>query len=114
MIMKYIRLKNLVIDWNTMGCSQKSFNREGSDDGVIVQNGKLFGFNRNENGFKIYSEYCVENELNYTKEKVWGDYFNGIGYECSPLYRGWWICVENGEVELFDDLGELETIKFSI
>ena len=48
--MKYIRLKNLVIDWNTMGCSQKSFNREGSDDGVIVQNGKLFGFNRNENG----------------------------------------------------------------
>ena len=112
--MKYIRLKNLVIDWNTMGCSQKSFNREGSDDGVIVQNGKLFGFNRNENGFKIYSEYCVENELNYTKEKVWGDYFNGIGYECSPLCRGWWICVENGEVELFDDLGELETIKFSI
>lgn len=110
--MKYIRLKNLVIDWDTMGCSKKQWNSEGRDgNGVFVKNGKLFGFSRNENGYKIFSEYCVENEKNYTKEKVWGDYFNGFGYESSPLYRDWGMCVENGEVELFDDLDELEKIK---
>ena len=112
--MKYIKFKNLEIDWDTMGGSQKSFNREGRDDGIIFQNGKLFGFNRNENGFKIYSEYCVENEKNYTKEKVWSDYFNGVGYESSPFYKHCYVFVEKGEVELFDDLDELETIKFRI
>ena len=113
--MRYIKFKNLQIDWDSMGISEEEFNSDGSDDGVIFQNGKLFGFNRNENGFKIYSEYCVENELNYTKEKVVIDFFDGFCYESSPLNRDFGLCVSYGEVELFDDLSEdlreLDTIR---
>ena len=116
--MRYIKFKNLEVDWGSMGCSQKSFYREGSDEGFIVQNGKLFGFRGHENGYKIFSEYCVENDKNFTKEKIENDFFNGVGYQSSPFYRDYWICVENGEVELFDDLSEdlreLETIKIQL
>ena len=116
--MRYIKFKNLEVDWGSMGCSQKSFNLEGSDEGLIVQNGKLFGFKGYENGFKIFSEYCVENEKNYSKEKIWNDYFIGMDYESSPFLRDFYLNIENGEVELFDDLSEdlreLETIKIQL
>lgn len=109
--MKYIKFKNLVFDWGNMGITNEEFN----DGEIIIKNGKIWGkslWDKSSSGDEnTYSEYCLENVNNYTKEEITDHFFGGDGYECSLFYRKFCLLVESGELELFNDLDEIETIK---
>lgn len=103
--MKYIKFKNLVIDWDSMGVSKEDYN----DGKWFVREGKIWSLTNLPNTPKnSFSEICINNDKNLDKEGVFELYLGGIGYPSNPLWGLTGLCIENCDIELFDDLKEME------
>lgn len=104
--MKYIKFKNLVIDWDEMGVSKGDYNE---NNNRFVKDGKIWSLTNLPNTQKnSFSELCLTNTKNLNEEELCKEYFDGIGYQSNPLWGLTGLCIESGELEIFDDLSEVE------
>ena len=97
---KYFYLKNVKVDWNSMGMKQKDYN----NNDLMIHNGRIYSYD---------SRFCKRGELvlcsyhtrGHSKEQILDNLLGGhLGYEDSWLYQKYGLMSESFDVHLFDEL----------